>query len=221
MFKKENSVITGNGEGGIFEITATVLKVISGDVVLIQLNGHTVDPTEHGYSEQMESWYPYTTDTYEIYSSSAKEAQYIIDFPDLALEWIQDNSYVILRIVEEIVNDEVTVNAYHVSSFVEFVETILITNTTTHRDCGYLSILDFHKESYTQFLQEYDNEKGDGYIRQYLISCSSDTLDAVYGYINHNCWATFGDNGNCKEFKIHYNNQAYDVLACANKGMKG
>ena len=126
MFKKENSCIKGNGDGGIFEITATVLKVISGDVALIQLNGHEVDPTEHGYSERMKSYYPFYTDTYEVYSSSAKEAQYIMEYPDLALEWIQNNRYSILRIVEESVNDEVTVQAYQVTSFVEFVETILI-----------------------------------------------------------------------------------------------
>lgn len=221
MFKKENSVITGNGEGGIFEITATVLKVISGDVVLIRLNGHVVDPTKHGYSEQMESYYPFTTDTYEIYSSSAKEAQYIMDFPDLALEWIQDNRYTILRVVEELVNDEVTVNAYHVQSFVEFVEMLLVTNTTAGGYNGYLSTPDANIESYTEFLQEYDNEKGDGCIRQYMISCAVETLDSFYYYITRNSWATFGENGNCKELKIHYNNQVYDVLACANKGMKG
>ena len=114
-----------------------------------------------------------------------------------------------------------TVNAYQVTSFVEFVETILITNWTTNEYNGYLSTPDDRNNDYTQFLQEYDNEKGDGCIRQYLMGCGDETLDALYSYIANNTRATFGDNGNCKEFKIHYNNQVYDVLEFANNIMKG
>ena len=105
----------------------------------------------------------------------------------------------------------------NVKSFIEFVEIILLTNYPASKNSdfydGYSGCITpgSIRGHYTEFIQEYDNDKGDGIVRQSItadigaeiLTCESDRVN----------WAEFGDNGNALEYKVHYNNQIYDLLA--------
>lgn len=215
MFMKENSVLkTIRGANhDVHEISAKVLKIISADVALIELDAHVIDPTKHGYSNKLKSFVEHVETTYQIYTTSAKETQYIMTYPDLAFDWMCDSSYLIFKIVEEESAKGVSMNAYHITSFVDFVETIILTNrgSDTYNN-GYLDIHNSINESYMNFKQIYRNKTCKSCVQQYFCNTDEDVLENFYEYIDTTSWVEFGNVCNCIEFNIHYNNQIYDML---------